>query len=77
MTAIYDLWMQAWGRSMMDSQVDVDGNSHDPWAVIATLKFTSRNIVMMPTLTKPSRDDVIQWLTINGLEDEIEYLMEE
>ncbi len=71
---IDDLWMQAHASAAMDSQTDIAGNSHDPWAVIATIRYVMSNLGY--EYEDPSRIEIETWLTENNREHEIEYLME-
>ena len=73
---IEDLFMQAHAAAAMDSQVDLDGNSHDAWSVIATLNFVFRFYIKTDLPAKPSIEELKAWLIANNRETEIEYLME-
>lgn len=80
MNEIEDLWMNAHAMAAMDSQVDLLGNSHDTWAVIQTLKYVEPVLKvygMDLTLKTPTREEIVQYLTTEGREHEIEYLMED
>lgn len=70
-----DLWMQAHASAAMDSQTDLAGNSHDPWAVIETIRYIMSNLGY--EYETPGRDEIITLLIENNREGEIEYLVEE
>lgn len=71
--AVRELWMEAHAREAMDSSVDVGGNSQTTSSVIATLEFVFPELEQSP----PTREELVQYLTDNGREYEVEYLMEE
>lgn len=76
--SIRDAWMMAHVRAAMDSQTDLAGNSHDAWTVQATIYFVlSAMGLSADYANEPTRQDLVEWMKQNGMEDEIEYLMEE
>lgn len=76
--SIYDMWMNAHASAAMDSQVDLRGNSHDPSTVSETIYYVLSAFGLSADFAdNPSREEIINWLTKNGRETEIEYLMEE
>lgn len=78
MESVWDLWMAAHVRAAQDSEVTVLGNGHSPGAVIDTIRFF---IIAMggkeSDIVVPTRQEMIDYLTAIGQENEIEYLMEE
>lgn len=69
-------WMLAHARAAMDSQTDLDGNSHDPWTVQATIYFVLSEMGLSADYAdEPTREDLVEWMKQNGMEHEIEYLM--
>lgn len=75
--SIYDAWMMAHVRAAMDSQTDLEGNSHDPWTVQATIYFVLSALGLSADLQDPTREEIIAWMNKNNMTHEVEYLMEE
>lgn len=76
--SIRDAWMMAHARAAMDSQTDVAGNSHDSWAVQATIYFCMSALGLSADFaSEPTREEIVTWLTENNMANEVEYLMEE
>jgi hypothetical protein len=76
--SIRNLWMNAHAMAAMDSQVDVEGNSHCPWTVQATIYFCMSALGMSADFAKePTRQEIITWLQENNMDEYVEYLMEE